>query len=136
MSSIPRFNRKQPYGTVHGGSVATYEQNGVLFDSLFRPVDLGGNLLYPNEAPPPEPEPVAATRPAGPTPIDPEDAIDEEPRIDLRAWRAGEAKAAWAHVAAEIQRQFGIVVRRKEDAYEAIDKAFPPPGEGVGIKFA
>lgn len=133
----PKFNKKRPHGTVHGLAGVAYDQDGTLFNSNYQPVDMQGKLLYPNEpAPPPERTgDIAEDAPKGPTPIDPEDVIDEEPRIDLKAWRDGTVRAAWATVASEVHRQLGAVVKNKQEALDVVNKAFPLPGQGVGIQF-
>ena len=57
------LNKKKPYGTVVGiPSIPglLYEQDGKMFDALFREIDCDGNLVGPpNAVPLPDPEPTA-----------------------------------------------------------------------------
>lgn len=38
-----KLNKDKPYGTVHGGGVVCYEQDGMLFDVSGNQVDIDGN---------------------------------------------------------------------------------------------
>lgn len=100
------FDHKKPFGTIHGISVAAYEQDGQLYNGQKQPIDADGNLMKmaPQAVEDEDLLPKAADNPQPPAENADDDVPEDEKPFDILAWAQGDEtlKATpWAKVKAE-----------------------------------
>lgn len=118
------LDKSRAYGTIYGEHFAAHSQNGKWYNAEGLEVNNGGQVIetgpgvdMSKNAPPVQRHPTA-----NPPPIDPDDEIEGEGDIDLRAYAEGKVTAPWPQVVAQIQRTFDVVVKNKAEAVALITK--------------
>lgn len=113
---VKRFNINKPHGTVHGDGFTGFEQNGVVYNAAYQPIDFNTRKLLPiDDEPAANPKPAAQASDGGDG--DEEGDAPQGSAVDLDKWLSGDGKYAWVDIQNAVAKiNNGVKPKTKDEA--------------------